>query len=189
MRLWTVQPLEAVEILERDGVFTCDECLSINWGDFHDAYVWLVDEMDNRNIHHPEGLTLPLWAWHTRNWKHKKPDFRTIGLGCPGHRYVCIEFEIDDKDVLLSDYDNWHFVLNRSWFDDSKNEEEWEKLHEWYDSLDWPTREKMMLESWQKIFDVEPEKTDWGCKGAYVQATFWELRKDMVKDIKYFTAR
>ena len=41
---------------------------------------------------------------------------------------------------------------------------------------------------WQKIFDVEPEKSDWGAKGAYVQATFWELRADMVRDIKYFTA-
>ena len=72
MKLWTVQPLEVVDILEKDGVFTCDEKLSENYSDFYDAYNWLVGEMDKRNIPHPSHLTLPLWAWHTRNYQHKR---------------------------------------------------------------------------------------------------------------------
>ena len=58
--------------------------------------------MDKRQITHPKDLTLPLWAWHTRDWKHKKPDLRNIGLGTPGEKSVCIEFEIDDKVCFIS---------------------------------------------------------------------------------------
>lgn len=189
MKLWTIQPVEIVDVLKHEGVFRCDVNLSENYEDFHEAYTWIVKEMDKRKIYHPAGLELPLWAWHTRNWKHKKPDFRTTGLGCPGERYACIEFEISDEDVLLSDYNNWHYVLNRGWFDDSKNEEEWEKLQEWFDTLPPNEREKLRVESWQKIFDVEPYEDEWSSKGSYIQATFWELRKEMVKDIKYFKSR
>lgn len=83
MRLWTIQPVEVVNILERDGVFTCNPEKSEYYNDFHDAYLWIAAEMDKRNIQHPDGLKLPLWAWHTRDWKHKKPDLRTTGLGTP----------------------------------------------------------------------------------------------------------
>lgn len=91
MRLWTIQPVEVVNILERDGVFTCNPEKSEYYNDFHDAYLWIAVEMDKRNIPHPDGLKLPLWAWHTRDWKHKKPDLRTTGLGTPGKSYACIE--------------------------------------------------------------------------------------------------
>lgn len=94
MKLWTVQPVEAINIIEKTGAFTCDETKSDK--DFRKAYEWIAKEMDKRQITHPKDLTLPLWAWHTRDWKHKKPDLRNIGLGTPGEKSVCIEFEIDD---------------------------------------------------------------------------------------------
>lgn len=189
MILWTIQPVETVDILARDGIYTCNTSLSENYSDFKEAYLWLVNEMDKRHIPHPQNIELPLWAWHTRDWEHKEPDFREPGLGIPGIRYACIEFEIPDEYVLLSDYNNWHYVLNKSWFDDSRNEDEFDELHEWFDSLDEATRYSKTVDSWQKIFDVKPEKSDWEPKGAYVQATFWELKADMVRDVKYFTAR
>ena len=189
MKLWTIQPPEVVEILRTEGVFRCDEAKAEWYEDLCDAYQWLVREMDKRNIPHPEGVTLPIWAWHTRDWKHKKPDFRTIGLGTPGKQYACIEFEIPDNKVLLSDYDNWHYVLNGGWFDDSKNENDWNTLHEWYDLLPYDAQKDLMVKSWQKIFDVTPVKDKWCSKGQYVQATFWELKQDMVCAVKYFTAR
>ena len=142
MRLWTIQPPEIVDIIENTGKFTCDTALSENYQDFHDAYLWLVKEMDKRNICHPQELQLPLWAWHTFNWKHKKPDFRCMGLGTPGQQYVCIEFEIPDNQVLLSDHGHWHFVLNHAWFDDSTCEEELDKLWEWFETLEPLKKEK-----------------------------------------------
>lgn len=82
MKLWTVQPQEVISIIEKTGEFICDETKSDK--DFRKAYEWIAKEMDKRHIVHPEGLVLPLWAWHTRDWKHKKPDLRNIGLGTPG---------------------------------------------------------------------------------------------------------
>ncbi|MEW3584057.1 DUF3841 domain-containing protein, partial [[Clostridium] symbiosum] len=37
---------------------------------------------------------------------------------------VCIEFEIDDNKVLLSDFDGWHFVLSNGYYDQSGSEDE-----------------------------------------------------------------
>lgn len=189
MKLWTVQPPEVITIVENSGKFACDTALSENYDDFHDAYLWLVQEMDKRDIYHPPNIQLPLWAWHTMDWKHKKPDFRCAGLGAPKKQYVCIEFEIPDDQVLLSDHNHWHFVLNDSWFDNSTCEKEFDEIHEWYDSLDAKTKEELKKKSWQKIFDVKPVYTDWLQTGRYIQATFWELRKEMITDVKYFVAK
>lgn len=189
MRLWTIQPPEVVDIINTTEQFTCDTTLSENYKDFHDAYHWLVNEMDKRNITHPQHLTLPLWAWHTRNAKHKKPDFRYMGLGVRGTRYACIEFEIPDNQVLLSDYDKWHNVLNKSWYDDSTNESEFDELQAWFDTLEPQERHKLTIDSWQKIFDTTYRKSQWDSNGEYIQATFWVLEKSMIRDIKYFIAK
>lgn len=187
MILWTMQPKEVVEILESTGEFTCDPDLADR--DFRRSYKWLVHQMDLKGIEHPYGLKFPIWAWHTLDWKHEKPDLDEEMYGTPGEEMVCIEFEIDDKDVLLSDFDAWHYVLNNSFFDSSHNEEEWELQHKWFDSLAPKLRDRVMKESWQSIFDVTPYKTDWISKGQYVQAVFWKLRKDMVRSYTNFIAK
>lgn len=189
MILWTIQPAEVVNILEQEKRFVCNPKLSENMPELQDAYAWMVKQMDVRGIPHPEGLELPLWAYHTRHGKHKKPDLREKAYATPGQSCVCIEFEIPDEQVLLSDLDNWHFVLNNSWFDDSNNEEEWEELHRWFDGLDPQEQDRIKNESWQKVFDITPIDTEWMSQGMYIQATFWELRKDMVRKIQYFKAR
>lgn len=189
MKLWTIQPAEIINTLMTEGVFVCDSHLSVNYENFQEAYQWMVNEMDKRNIPHPKGLALPIWAWHTRNGKQSQPDLRHSGYGKKGEKYACIELEVPDKEVLLSDFDNWHYVLNNWWMDDSQNEEEWDKSHAWYDNLDKETQNKIMIESWQKIFDIKTAKNSWTSKGQFVQAVFWELRKEMVLNIRYFTAR
>lgn len=189
MRLWTIQPPEVINILEKNGEFTCDTKLSENYKDFHDAYLWLVKQMDDKKIFHPDGLTLPLWAWHTFDKKHVQPNLASGMLGIPNQKCVCIEFEIPDKDVLLSDFDAWHYVLNNSWYDESKNEEEWENMHAWFDSLDFKTQQELIETSWQKIFDTTLINSDWNSNGHYVQATFWVLKKSMIKNVTYFTEK
>ena len=102
---------------------------------FKESYDWLVSEMEKRIGKRPAGVSYPIWAWHTRDWKYKKPDLRQAGYESQGTKCVCIEFEIPDNQVVLSDYDTWHFILNDWYFDNSKNEEEWESKHKYYDSL------------------------------------------------------
>lgn len=153
MKLWTVQPVEAINIIEKTGAFTCDETKSDK--DFKKAYEWIAKEMDKRQITHPKDLTLPLWAWHTKkDWKQKKPDLRNIGLGTPGEKSVCIEFEIDDLQVLLSDFFAWHSVLNGGFYNYSHTEAEWNEKDAWYEALSGKQKGIETLKSWQKVFDV-----------------------------------
>jgi hypothetical protein len=39
--------------------------------------------------------------------------------------------------------------------------------------------------SWQRVFDTEPYDSDFFTRGRYVQATFWEIRKEYIREIKY----
>ncbi len=188
MKVWTVQPVSVWEQFERDGIFRCDENKSENGEDFKRAYAWMIEQMDKK-MPHPEKCTLPMWAWYRYDWKNKKPDLRKSGFATPKEKSVCIELDIPEEEVLLSDFNAWHYVLNYSWFDDSQNEEEWEKLHEWFDGLSGEEREKLRIESWQKIFNIEPFENDWYSRGGYVQAVFWEIKKEYVKKVQHFTAR
>ena len=189
LRVWTIQPEEVWSILQKEGIFTCNQKLAVYGEDFKIPYAWMVKQMDNRGIHHPEGLSLPIWAWHTRNFKHKKPDLRESGYDTRGTKSICLEVEINDTQVLLSDYDAWHFVLNDWWLDDSNSEEEWEIMHKEYDSLPYDKRKQIMEESWQKIFDLTPYEDDWRCQGKYVQACFWKLKLSDVKKVQHFVCR
>lgn len=188
MRVWTMQPIEVWEQLERDGTFCCDEKFAENAKDFKDSYAWLIEQMDKR-INHPSECNLPIWAWYRYDWVNKKPDLRHTGFGYKGEKSVCIELEVPDNEVLLSDFNAWHYVLNSCWYDDSKNEEEWEQLHDWFDNLPGEEREKLRIESWQKIFNIEPVRSEWASNGRFVQAVFWEIKKEYIKKVQFFTAR
>ena len=190
MRLWTIQPIEVYEILKEKGVFTCEEEKSELFKDFKNSYDWLIGKMDEKNIEHPNDINYPIWAWHTRDWKNKKPDLREGGYGERGTKSVCLELEISDDRVLLSDFDLWHYVLNHWFIDDSTNEEEWEEIHQEFEKKPYEEREKLILESWNKIFNVKPFIIEnWITIGRYVQATFWELKMEDVKKVQFFTCK
>lgn len=190
MRLWTVQPPEVLKIIEETGRFICDEDKSFYGEDFKDAYKWMSDHMSLYNIQKPSDVSSPIWAWHTWNWKHKKPDFRMIGLGLPGVKYVCIELEIPDNQVLLSDFDQWHCVLNDIYNNPGKTEEEWEMWDAKYEAITKPVIKQLRKHlSWLDIFDITPFKNEFCSIGQYVQATFWEIRKENIICVKEFVAR
>ena len=193
MRLWTIQPIEVWEELNKKGYFICNPIkanyISDKEWNFKEAYDWLVGQMEYRIGRRPNGVSYPIWAWHTRDWQHKKPDLRNIGLGNKGEKSVCIEIEIPDNEVLLHDYDAWHYVLNNWWYDGSFSERDWEKKHNWFDKLSNEEKEILTKKSWERIFDVSPFKNDWFQKGRYIQATFWVLYLKDVKNVRYFIAR
>lgn len=192
MKLWTIQPVEVIKILDNKGIFTCDisESEYYNEKEFIKGYEWMVSMMDEHGIHRPEKeVKFPIWAWHTRNWKHKRPDLRCGGLGIRGEQMVCIELEIPDSQVLLSDYHLWHFVLNDMWIDDSQSEMEWEELHKWYGRQPEEVQLQLKRESWERIFDLNPMRTEWREVGRDVQAVFLELKKEMIRKIDYFVAK
>ena len=168
MRLWTFQPKEVYDILIKKGIFTCDPLKStmIEFEDFKRAYEWLTAQMVKRIGSPPAGVSFPIWAWHTTYWKHQKPDLRRSEFRNYSKPMVCLEIEKPDKDVLLSDEENWHLVLNDSYIADS--EEDFDNFY------NHPSEIEKEL-SWEKIFDVSPFENGWSRKGMFVQATFWEL--------------
>lgn len=188
MRLWTIQPKEVYDILKNNGEFICDITKSSLFDEyFKRSYDWLITKMDEKNINHPIGVDYPIWAWHTMDWKHEKPNLLEDYYGEKGEELICLELEVPDEDVLLSDFNLWHFVLNDSWIDDSKNEMEYDLMHEQYDKLSPLEREQLKKDSWNKIFDITPiTYGDWVSIGRYVQACFWKLKLEYVINMETF---
>lgn len=190
MIMWTMQPVEIYEELKRTGVYRCNFNKSPFSKDepFIYAYNWMKEQLTHRRGN-PKHIKDMVWAWHTYDGKHKKPDLRHSGYGTKGEKLVCLEIDIPDNEVLLSDFGEWHNVLNKNLCDTSRNEAEWDKIHAKLDSLPNEIRYKTIVNSWQRIFDIRQYKTDWRSNGYYVQAVFWELRLDEIRTVQYFTAR
>lgn len=189
MRLWTIQPEEVYNIVINNGVFRCDPNHNDVEHFFKNSYEWLVKEMEKRIGKKPDNIIFPIWAWHTRYGKHKKPDLRQTGYGLKGKEYILIEIEVPDNQVVLTDYDAWHYVLNDWYLGASTCEEEYDKESEWLDSLDHNTIEIEKKKSWQRIFDISPFQNNWVSRGQFIQATFWELKKEYIINARKFTAR
>lgn len=188
--LWTFQPFDIYRQLQEEGRYICDPTKSnfqIN-DKWHQAYTWLIEQMIFKIGPSPSDIKCPIWAWHTLNWEHRKPDLRKerFNYGKKGEIYALIEAEIPENDVLLSDFHQWHFVLNDSLLDDSQNYEEWMSIHTQFDLLPPNEQSEIKRQSWNLIFDTTPIDTPWRLNGRDIQATFWELKKDQIKSIKHF---
>jgi len=181
LRVWTIQPAAVYEKLKAEGVFRCDpmhpECFAALG--FYRAYDWLAGQMRQRIGGPPDGVRYPIWAWYAMYGKNRRPDLRWIEFRAQSAGY-CIELEIPDADVLLSDAEGWYIVLNDGYYPSANDSfdaeyQEWELLPD-------VDRERIKIDSWDRVFDVFNEKTP--CE--FIQATFWEMRIEQVIQIRYF---
>jgi len=188
MRVWSVQPLELYEKLKRDGVLHCDIELSECAGEraILAAYDWMCEQMRNRIELPPKGARYPFWAWHTVDWKHKKPDLRRREFRNRCRPAVCLELEIPENQILLSDMENWHVVLNDGFFCCSNSQADYDRVNAWFEALPPDRQQDAKLKSWENIFDITPAATDWLIKGRYIQATFWELNLNQIVSVRHF---
>lgn len=191
MKLWTIQPIEILDIINSKGYFICDISKSDYYEDnnFIKAYDWLNKEMCKRVGPPPNGVFYPVWAWYSRKGVHKKPDLRESAYAKKGTKCVCLEIEIDDSRVLLHDYDDWHFVLNDWYLFYPLNEEEYKKGNAYFENLPYYVKDIVKKKSWENIFNLQKIDNSWSKRGYYIQATFWVLFKKDIKNIVYFTAR
>lgn len=190
MRLWTVQPIEVYDNILKYGEYKCAPAKAelLSYKEFKKAYKWLSEKMNEKKLA-PTNVFYPVWAWHTRDWKHKKPDLRNIGLGIKREKSVCLEIEIPDDEVFLTDFDAWHFILNDTFVPKSENEKDWEIEWDLYDKMNPEEKEKYKLNSWNEVFNISPFENDWMTRGKYIQATFWKLKKENIVKVQFFTAR
>ncbi len=185
MTLWTIQPLEIWNITQETGVYRCDPAKS-SMPEFEESYQWMICQMEQRIGPRPAGVQYPVWAWYMKNCKRKRPDLRSErwGNGPENKDRVCIELEIPDDQVLLSDFDEWIIVLNDGLISDT--EEEYRQLKAYYDKLSPEDQKTFKHRNWERVLNTTPLKSHWTTRGEWIQATFWELRKEMIQDARFF---
>lgn len=192
MRLWTIQPKEVYEEVIRNGYCVTDPSKTewIEVEQFRKAYDWLIQEMV-KVVPKPCEIevTYPWWAYYKMDGKTDLTLSDINFLDEPGTVMMALELEVPDNEVLLSDLDAWHFVLNDMWIDDSTDEDSWNKCLEYFDSLPIEVAEEVKIKSWDKVFDLTPIVTDWKTNGQDIQATFWVLRKEYVVSATEFVVQ
>ena len=188
VKLWTIQEEKGWKEVKTKGILIPkEEFVEI---DFKRGYDWLKIQMTQRVEKPKKNKQYPVWAWFQHeNQNKRRPDLRKTGSlpsGTVGYR---IEIEKDLKDILLSDFELWHYVLNEWCFvlseeDDEKFEKEKKnKSHEYIKSR--------MEKSWEKIFDMDFHLKDYALpfQEKSIQATFWELKLEEVIKVDKFIAR
>jgi hypothetical protein len=164
------------------------------------AYDWMSREMEKRLGCRPSKGALPLWAWYQWNGAAcRKPDLRCCGYLPRGESCVRIEFQVDDRFVLLSDFDLWHYVLNYWYLPESLKDEEAfvaelsRRGLSFYKTKPLPDRawHARIAQSWNRIFDLNWSAGSISQPRAkkVIQASLWEITLDQVRDVRSFSAR
>jgi len=187
MKLWSIQTKEAFEVLQSTGVLRACPDFIDPW--HLSAYNWLACQMKEIIGSPPRDVRYPIWAWHTVDWMQKKPDLRKSLFNAQPEGSVCLELEIDNSRVLLSDFENWHFVLNDWYYSEAHNKKEFDEAECYFESLPSEQQKTVKEVSWKKIFDIQPFENGWIRKGMLVQATFWELRLSDVTAVRIMRGR
>ncbi|WP_289139194.1 DUF3841 domain-containing protein [uncultured Brevibacillus sp.] len=167
---WTMQTDEAWKQYEKQGYLegTPEHAM------YSEEYQWIIKQMKQRLPNYRGEY--PIWLWI------KKPDMRSTGHFEGGTKCVRLTLEIDPKNVLVSDFDDWHCVLNNTFCADK--EQEWEAHYEGNLEI---TKE----ESWHRIFDIDRHRDpEWHGEGKRrLQGTTGRMELSCVKKVEHFIAR
>lgn len=184
---WTMQSREMWRRFEASGRLRC----SINEADPYlvPAYKWMSRQMEKRIGPAPATDSSPVWAWYQYLGEgQKKPDRRDYGdFFEAGARAVEIEFLASEKEVLLSDYELWHFVMNGSRLPLSLRE-----VSDGLGSAKRPgNRDEPVEQNWPKIFEI-----DWFVDGITVprhrksiQACLWQVEARQVIEVTHLISK
>lgn len=195
MRVWTFQPIDVYEQLKKKGVLYADES-KIEMFRFDDrddlvsrnAYDYMVNSMIQRiKSPKPNKAKYPWWAWYRFNGLNKKPDMRKKECYYD-EDMVCLELELPDAEVLLSDEELWYCPLNNAPIILEEDDGTWDRKYDWYQSLDETLKQSEIEKTWRYCFDVSGLLKLY-TSAQWIQATFWELRLSDVKDVRYVKHR
>lgn len=196
MKIWTQQKLAFWEELERNGIAYCNEESWI-YKEFNFAYDWLVGQMCTRLSPPPTSeIKLPLWGWvQYKNYKCRKPIFSPDKDEYGYYPQVFIEAEIPDEMLLQSNFSLWEgCCMNGFEIGDTLNKEI-ELFDAAHDITErgfraYPDELKQhIMKSWESIFDLDYRNRRYHNRprrNTPIQATFWLLRKEWVKDVRFY---
>jgi hypothetical protein len=198
MTLWTIQTIEQYENLLSKKVIYGDARFMER--EFVSAYDWLVTQIEKRIGPGPFPGCYPIWAWYQwEGQKRRKPDLRFSSHLPKGTKGVRIQIEKDENEVLLSDFDLWHYPLSSLGYLgtselDSQTFDEKLKEQNLYDARFDALPEifqQKIEKSWELIFDMEFDDPYFTYKKEEksIQATFWSLSVTEIVRAEKFIAR
>ena len=128
MKLVTFQSLDAVRFLFKNGYLECDE-RKINLNKSGYIYNWIINKM-NEKIDNLNNSKYPLWCWvkcYNGICPPKVKGKRVEGFD------VKITFNKNEKDVFITDFRRYSFLLNNIYIPNSlKEKEEFDKVLDKY---------------------------------------------------------
>lgn len=168
---YTIQRKEAWERAKEEGYLFGQERYIIE--DFVAPYQWMITQMNKRMDY--DG-TYPVWVWL------EEPDLQQQAHLLKGEDGVCLTLNIPDEQVLISNFDGWHCVLN-DWFCPFTETED-EAYDKGHANL---TKE----ESWERIFDLEAFRTSeiWSEGEEDLQGVTGKISLEQVINVTSFVAK
>ena len=119
MKLITFQPIEAVKDLFNKGYLECNKEF-IDLKKASKVYDWVVEKM-NETIKNENKVEYPIWAWAKCYNGICPPKHK----GTPISSFqVKITFNKDDKDVFITDFRRYSFILHNTYIPISLKDKE-----------------------------------------------------------------
>ena len=173
---------------------------------FEMAYDFMASKLEEKTK--PKfSIKYPRWAWYAIDGVNSKQKGQgwidTIPNYSIGKNNVLLELIKNDNEVLLSDADIWTIVLNGAYISDSQKEDDdfSDAIKQYgikelsiFDSRYIDTLNKSqkihaeifrqeIVNSWNKIFDLNDNNPYCRYKEKNIQAVFWEINYDKVISI------
>lgn len=189
MTILTVQPREIVRLLERGQIVYPDDKLieSIREDDrvYLRSYQWMSSKMIEHGVR-GRNTQYPFWGWERYDDKEgitmlRSSEWDISGYGYDNKELCIIELSLSDSDVLLSDFDMWHFVLSDEYLNVFMDDKMYNEHEEWYKGLPDSEKERVRRMSWNSIFETSMvnQYTD----NHFIQGTFWCIKPSDVVSI------
>ena len=187
MTVWTTQPRAALTALEETGVFRCEPQKSFNLSkpdSLKKPYRWLTARMQTRIGPPPTGVVYPVWAWHTWEFERRCPDPESAAFLRRTEEKALFTLEIPENELVLTDFDAWQSVMMGSYVSDAATPAAYAALEARLDALSPEETEAEIERSWENVFLTDRVESDVLIRGRYIQATFWELKRAYVRDVR-----
>lgn len=105
---------------------------------FISSYRWINNECKKRIKNYK--YDSPVWAWL------KRPNANSLKIEYKDQPFYIIEFKAKLDEILVSDFEKWHFVLNNLFLPKNLNESFPHNMEH---------NQKEIINSWNNIFDID----------------------------------
>lgn len=178
IRLYTIQHIEVLEKVLKKGTYS-PITKYIYDESFVNAYNWLYQASRKKNKNWKSKR--PIWCWT------KRPDLRSYRyirdsrLNNRKQKMVLLELKIPKKNIVLTDFEKWHFILNELYLPNKfYNEKEFYSFYKKYEKNGKLSKKgfHLMTKSWLNCFKLEPKSV--------IQATIPKINKKDIVSYKVF---